>query len=785
MESQDKIRKNRLQVKQMDVKWYLVNVLIHWKSFLLSIIICLVVGFLYLRYSVPSYDVNTAIILKDSRKGGMGNTELSVFQGMGLLSSNNNVDNEIEILRSQNLIEGVIKDLELYVQYSIKGIIKSTEIYGNYNGGYISQPVFVLVRPEVAIRVSGSLNLVISLHADSSVNVEGVYRGKTFGSTFEKLPAILETPIGQFYLKPSKRVRLKKELPLHVKVTSPLSASFFYMSNLQIKSVSKESSVVRLSLKETHRERGVIFLDHLVEMYNRDAMGDKNKAASNAANFITERLELINRDLSVSEMDLEIYRKENKLIDLGSESKLFLNEGNDYEKKMIHVGTQLELLAYVETEVKKLIGGDVLLPTIGLVAPDLTSSITQYNAAILEKERLLTYSSVNSPVIVRLNESIGAYRQEIVSGVSGVRKSFELERKQAQAENQRYESYVRDVPRKEREYEEKLRQQRIKESLYIILLEKKEEAELSLAVTAPSAKMIEDPLAGSHPISPNQMLVLLFSVIFGISIPLLVIILRESFSYKIETDLDVKRLTEIPLLGTLPMDKKSTGLVVGSSRTTPIAESFRLLRTNAQFTLGNSDKKVLLVTSSVSGEGKTFVSTNLALTFALKYKTLLIGLDMRRPKLSDYLRLSKKEGIVSYLSGEITDIDSLIQPSGVHEKLDVMISGPIPPNPNELLMGINLDQLFTALRKKYEYIIVDTSPVGSVSDAFLLNRVSDGCLFVLRSGVTPKTGLALANHLKDEGRFKNLHLVLNGMEETKLGGYGYGYGYGYGGEGEK
>jgi capsular exopolysaccharide synthesis family protein len=400
----------------------------------------------------------------------------------------------------------------------------------------------------------------------------------------------------------------------------------------------------------------------------------------------------------------------------------------------------------------------------------------------MEKERLLTYSSEQSPVVIRLNEKIYTSRQGITNEILGIRRTLGAREQEIKKEHLRYDSYISDIPRREREYADKLRQQRIKESLYVVLLEKKEEANLSLAVTAPSAKVIEDPLAGKLPIAPNKMLVMLVAVLVGLAVPLIIFLLKENLNYKIETDMDVKRLTNIPLLASLPLDKKKNPLVVNSQSTTPIAEMFRLLRTNLQFALGAPEKKIVLITSSISGEGKTFVSINLAVTFALKYKTILIGLDIRKPKLANYMNLSQRQGIVSYLNGDITDVDSIIQPSGVHENLDVIAAGPVPPNPNELLMERSLDRLFAELRNKYEYIIVDTSPVGSVSDSFLLDRISDVSLFVLRSKITPKAGINLVNNIYEDNRLKKLQLVLNGVsDDTNLGQYGYGrYGYGYG-----
>lgn len=772
---------NARKGKEINFQWFLDKLFVHWKLFILCICLGLGIGYVYLRYSTQVYNIGATIVLKDNKRGGMGNSELSVFESMGLINSNNNVDNEVEMLVSRNLIEGVVRELNLYTYYIVKGRFKDTELYSSGNYKYYNTiPVSVYLDQSSVDKLVAVLSLNLE-NVSGKTRVWGTYGTIGFDKEFSSLPAILETAAGNVLLQPSGVTDLLEEYPLQVSIYPPVYIAKHFLSRLNAESTSKTTSVVRLSLKETHCKRGEAFLSKLVEMYNRDAMEDKNKAASNAAHFINDRLVYINEDLNNVEMDIEAYKRENRLTDIGLESQLILGEDNEYEKQLVRIGTQMELLNLLRDEVKRAEMTENLLPAnVGLSDPGLAEAIQKYNSALMERERISAYTSQESPIIIRLDERVSSILKDINVQIAGAQQALNTQKKDLKSQSNNYDSYLGDIPRREREFVEKTRQQQIKSNLYVTLLEKKEEAELSLAVTAPSAKVIESPLAGGNPISPNRMMTYAICLFLSILFPFVGLGIREILNYKIENEQEVRKYSHVPVVVTLPNDKSKNPVVVSAHATTPIVERFRLLRTNLQFTLENQGSQVILVTSSISGEGKTFVSINLAMTYALKYKTLLVGLDIRRPKLDAYMELPKKAGIVSYLSGYTRDIHSLIHRNVNGSSLDVMLAGNIPPNPNELLMEKNLDDLFQELRKRYDYVIVDTSPVGSVSDTFLLDRIADASLFVVRQGYTPKAILSLAESIFTEKRLKNLNLVLNGFSEENSGRYGYGYGYGYG-----
>jgi len=763
--------------KEISLVWFVEQLLRYWKWFLLSVVLFLLAGYLYLRYATYAYHVGATIVLKDSKRGGMANSELSVFEGMGLISSDNNIDNEMEMLQSRNLIESVVKELGLTTRYRIKGKMKDTELYGDRNPKFYSEtPVIVYCDPEKQGSVPVGLQFTVSKE-DNKIKVSGTAAGKTFTEEFASLPALLSTPAGELLLQPSGVNTLLDDYPVEISFVPPLQVAQFYQGCVNIEATGKNTSVIKIGVRETHRQRGEDFLSKLIEVYNRDAMEDKNKAARNAARFMEERLSYINEDLQNAEIEIEGYKRSNRLTDIELESQLFLGEDNEFEKRQAQVGTQLELIGMLEKAIE---GEDLLAANLGFADPNLPAMISRYNSALAEKQRLEEYTFPDNPLVTKQTFRINALKTEISAQIAGIRQTLKTKEKELRRESRRYDEYLGDIPRREREYREMTRQQVIKSELYVMLLQKKEEAELSLAVTAPSAQVIESPLSGG-PVSPRSSFIYAFCLLLGAIVPFACLGLREALSYKIEKESDVRHLTNVPLIATLPQGKNRTPVVVNAHSMTPIVERFRLLRTNLQFSMSDSQKKVILVTSTVSGEGKTFVSINLALTFALKYKTLLVGLDIRRPKLAEAFGLAESgkapQGVVSYLTGANRNLNELIHCDVKGSSLDVLLSGSVPPDPNELLMEKTIEELFDELRMRYDYIILDTSPVGSVSDTFLLDRVSDISLYVVRANYSAKACFDLINEIDHDRRLKDMYVVFNciGGKQDKRYGYGYGY----------
>ena len=789
------------QGKEISFQWFIITFLIHWKWFAISIILFLFGGFIRLRYSPPIYAVNANVILRDSKKGGFGNSELSLFEKLGYLEANNAVENEMEILKSRDLLQTVVIEEEAFIHYYVKGRFMSTELYkGSGWQFYRTVPVKVFIDKNSLSKLYTTLTLKLSLTENSTILVNGQYGSELFDNEFSSLPATIKTPIGELLLYPDENVGLKSELPLFIVINTPLNEAISYMGSLKEVLVNKNTSIVNLSLMTTNVKRGEDFLLRLFKVYNNETMDDKNKAAKIASSFIIERMKDINKDLQSSEGTIETYKKENKIaVDLGTEAGIYIGGDNEFSRMLVSLGTDEYRLSYLEKEVRNSYNTANLLPTALIDNAAISSSVDAYNKRILERERLLAFVKENAQIIVKANENINLLREDIITSIESLKFSYEISKREYEDMLYGYGADIEDIPRKERELMELMRHQTILSSLYSDLMRRKQEIDFTLEVSAPSLKVLESPMVAGQ-IAPRTRYVYFLCFVFGFMFPFVIIGLREFLNYKLSNEEEVRRFTELPVIVSLPIVKTKSPIVVSSHATTAIVERFRLLRTNLQFVLGDStDKKSILITSTISGEGKTFVAINLAMIFSIKYKTILVGLDIRRPKINIFFNIPPKQmGLISYLTGDETDINNLIHRNvkvGSNEtetNLDILTSGMIPYNPNELLMERTLDNMFLELRKQYDYIIIDSSPIGSVSDAFLLNRVCDVSIFIVRYNLTPKSAIALANKVYEEKRLNNLNLILNGFSGGKgrygygYGGYGYGgygYGYGYGGYG--
>jgi len=783
MENNKREENVRVPNKEINFQWFIISFLIHWKWFVISIILFLLAGYIKLRYATSVYDIESKIVLRDSKRGGMGNSEVSIFERLGYLESgNNNVENEIEVIKSRDLIETTVVESDVFIRYSVKGRFKETDLYGGFGRQYYATPpIKVFVDKNVISSLFSTISLQIVLTDKSTILVHGQYGREKFVNEYSSVPAVLKTPAGEVLLLPDEKIVLKKEYPLYIQITPPLWIAQSYVGSLTENLIGKSSTVVSISFHETNPKRGEDFLNRLIQVYNRETMSDKTKAADNASIFIKDQLEDINNKLHLSENVIETYKVDNKIGLVIPD--LFANQSDEYTKQMITYGTNELKLSYLQNAVEKNVDNKDLLP--GTIVEGLPIGyIENYNQRLLERNRLLAYTKEDAPIIKKTNERLSIIRESILAGIQSARYSLNLAKKESDTYNDYAKSGLEDTPRKERELTDLVRDQLIQSNYYIDLLRRKQDIDFTLAVSAPSAKVIESPLT-SGLIAPRRNYTYFLYLSIGLIFPFIIIGIRELMNYKLTHAEEVRRFSEMPVIVSLPIVKTKTPIVVSSHSTTAIVERFRLLRTNLQFILDAPEKKSILITSTISGEGKTFAAINLALTFSLKYKTILLGLDIRRPKINSYLNLPKQIGVISYLTGEETNINNLIHRNVNGTNLDVLVSGMIPLNPNELLIEPTVDKMIKELREQYDYIIIDSSPVGSVSDAFLLNRVCDVTLFVVRNNLTPKSAISLANKIYEEKRLNNVNMILNGFTESRNRyGYGYGgYGYGYGGYG--
>lgn len=773
--------------EKKDYHAILFKYIIRWPWFVGSILLCLLIAWLYLRYTTPVYNISATIIIKDDQKGGSAGNDLSAFEDLGIVSSSKNIDNEIEILRSKSLIQDVVDELGLYIRYFAKGRINDIELYG-------TSPILVHYAPEDADRLASPILLTLDYQADGRLNVTGTLNGESIDKRFTTLPAVLSGEAGTITLLPNEQSPIREGGIIDVTILKPLTVAKGYLAGLYIEPTSKTTSVATVSLKDTDRRRGEDFINKLVEMYNRDANNDKNEVAENTARFIDERISVINRELGSTEQELESFKRQAGLTNLSSDAQLAVTEKSEYEKRRVENGTQLNLVRYLADYLEQPENAGKVLPmNVGLDDTSLSGLISEYNALVLERNRLLRTSSQSNPVIRRLDDDIRSLRSSLNTTLTSVREGLLITQADLDRQANKFAGRINNAPTQERRFVSIQRQQEIKAGLYLMLLQKREENNIALAATANNAKIIDDALADDTPVSPKRQLIYLAALLWGIGIPIAVIYLTGLFSFRIESRADVEKLTTVPVVGDIPLSEPSDSdlpsIAVRENENSVMAETFRDLRTNLLFMLGNPEQKVILITSTTSGEGKTFIASNLAVSLALLgKKVILVGLDIRKPGLNRVFRLPLKQtGITQYLSApQSTDLRSMILPSGITANLDLLPGGLVPPNPTELLARPALEEAIDQLKQTYDYIVLDTAPIGMVTDTLLIVRVADASVYVCRADFTYKTHYQLINDLQQQRRLPQLCTVINGLDmEKKKYGYYYGYGkygkyYGYG-----
>lgn len=791
--------------ENIDVKELLFKYLIHWPWFVGAVVACLIAAWVYLHVSTPVYNISATVLIKDDKKGGSAGM-LSGLESLGLdgmISSSQNIDNEIEVLRSKTIVKEVVEDLGLYISYTDEDEFPSRNMYK-------TSPVQVSLTPQEADLLEEPMIVKMALQPQGSMDVTVKIDDDEYQKHFEKLPAVFPTDKGTlaFFLTPDSVLsskRTSEETTASEKTTrnitatinKPLAVAKWCCKNMTIEPTSKTTSVAVISLKNSNVQRGKDFINKLLEMYNINTNNDKNEVAQKTAEFINERIGIISKELGSTEKDLESFKRGAGITDLTSDAQIALTGSAEYEKKRVENQTQINLLQdlqkYMQNE-----GYEVLPSNIGLQDVNLAAAINRYNDVLVERKRLLRTSTENNPTIINLDTSISAMKENVQVSLDRVLRGLFITKADLDREASRYSRRISEAPGQEREFVSIARQQEIKAGLYLMLLQKREENAITLAATANNAKIIDEAIADDAPVAPRSKITYLIALILGVGIPVGVIYLLELTKFKIEGRADVEKLTSAPIVGDIPLtDEKQGAIAVFENQNNLMSETFRNVRTNLQFMLGNG-KKVILVTSTVSGEGKSFISGNLAISLSLLgKKVVIVGLDIRKPGLNKVFNISKREqGITQYLANPEKNLMDLVQLSDVSKNLYILPGGTVPPNPTELLARDGLDKAIETLKKNFEYVILDTVPVGMVTDTLLIGRVADLSVYVCRADYTRKNEYTLINELIDGNKLPNLCTVINGLDlkKRKYGyyygygkygkyyGYGkrYGYGYGYG-----
>ena len=760
-------------------------VILHWKWFVLSLIICMGCAMIYLRYKTPVYQAYAKLLIKDDESRGRGGKSgVLTTSNLGIMSNSTGIDNEMEILSSLSIAQQAVRDLKLYVNYSLEGKVKDHLIYN-------SEPISVDLDPNHLEKLNYPISLEIN-RKGSSYTVTGEYLNPKTGvknsieKTIISFPTRIDTKTGIITLQSNgDRGLLPEGRALKVTILSPKSVAAKYAGSLSVSQTSKTTTIAELVLKDESPQRAVDYLRQLAICYNRQANEDKNEIAVRTEEFINGRLEKINAELGSTEGSLEEYKKRNNMVELKMNAAQAVQNQDVYSQKLAEANTQMALLNSISEYMNDPSNKYQTLPSnVGLSDASATSLIDKYNDIVITRNRLLRSASESSPTVTPLTAQLDDLTSSIQRAMIQARKSMEIERNNIANMYGRYASQTNATPEQERILTQIGRQQDVKSGLYLMLLQKREENSISLAATADKGKLIDDPQYMGK-VSPKNSMIMLIALIMGLAIPAGIIFVINFMRYKIEGHDDVAKLTSLPIIADVAIAsetaKTKADIVVHENQNNQMEEVFRSLRTNLQFVMAENEK-VILFTSSTSGEGKTFTAANLAVSFALlDKKVVLVGLDIRKPRLAELFEINDHQhGITNLLTQPdptAADVKKQILKSGISNNLDILMAGPIPPNPAELVARKSLDQVIDILKETYDYVLIDSAPVGLVTDTLQIGRVANATVFLCRADYTPKEAFDYINDLAKEKKLPNMCVVINGIDMSKKK-YGYYYGYG-------
>jgi len=772
-----------------DYKAFFIKLLMYWPWILGCAAVFLISAFFYLKTLTPLYTVSSSVLIKNENKGGANLEDLGF-----VTSSTQSFDNELEILHSRTLIKKVVTALDLYVSYSVPGQFRDTELYKQ-------SPVKVWVTPEEADRM-GYTQVKMSFRNQQLHEVLVEHEGQEWKKTVESLPAVFSTPVGVFtFSAADSTLQIIQPIPevIQATVISPNAAAASCRNRLGVSPSSKSTTIAQLTVTSSQESRGVDFLNKLVELYNEEGNNDKNEVAAKTAEFIDERIRIINKELGTTESQLASFKQRAGVVDIAADATQAAGEQANYERAYAENEVQISLVNHLKNHIlSEKSQYEVIPANIGLNNSDLNTVVQNYNQMLIERKRLLRTSHEDNPAVQSLNASIEVMRNSVMGAIQTAEKGLLINRQALQAQARKYAGKVSDAPVQEKEYLSMSRQQEIQANLYLMLLQKREENNITLASTANNARVIDEPLVGGQ-IFPTPSQTYMIALVLGLALPIGWIFILGLLQFKIQTRGDVEKITNLPIVGDIPLTQETAegAIVIRENRNELMEEVFRSVRTNIQYML-QEGQKVILFTSTTSGEGKSFNAGNLACSFAfMGKKVVIVGLDIRKPGLNKVFHLSHKEaGISQYLANEQTDLLSLCQVSMVSENLYILPGGTIPPNPTELVARKSLDTAIEILKQHFDYVILDTAPIGMVTDTQLIARVADLSVYVCRSNYTAKSEFKLINELKQNGKLPHLCILINGINMSKretgsyygygkygkYGRYGYGkkYGYGYG-----
>ena len=777
----------------INLDFILDKIRLHWKYYVLSIVLCMAAGTFYVRNKTRIYQITAKVLLKDDEKGTFS-SQSDMLADFGFQSSNSNVENEIEVLNSKSVVRMAVLHSGLYTRYRVDGMFSSQPIHKGVS------PIQLTILEDDLNNIQVPLKVSLTLGSDSLYQAVYEYRNPaeridvvSQAIKIEQYPFVLKTEKGDILLTENTKANKIKEFTITVYPVESIVMS--YKSSLMISPISKTASVSIIALNDPVPANGINFVNSLIYSYNKQSDEDKNSIARKTEEFISARIQLVGKDLKGKEQHLADYKTENKIVNPQMDAPQVLQGKNEYAKQLDEVNILLQQADYLLEYIQNPSNYMQSIPTMLGMSNEasLVALVSRYNTEVANRNQLLLTATEENPVLQNLTDGVKRTQKDIIDALNTIKSSLVLRKNSLIVLTDKYEQRAAQTPGIERTYTDLVRERDIKSQLYVMLLQKYEENALALALTVDNLKCIDEASCSPGPISPNKNTILLLSFFIGIAIPSLFIYLKEVLRTKINSLEDLEKLTQIPIISTIPIERgiktKEGAIVVKENTNNVMTEAFRTLRANLQFMLQDTGK-VIMFTSTNSGEGKTFISSNFAISQAiLGKKVLLMGLDIRRPRLAEVFNFSrKKSGITSYLMGNAENtavLDNIVINSGVIETLDLIPAGIVPPNPSELLAKNNLKTAMEYFSKKYDYIILDTAPLGLVSDSILISKVADLIIFVTRCEHTERADIALLNSLVEEGKIKNASMILN-AEDIELSTktrrsrlkYGYSY-YGY------
>lgn len=741
-----------------------------WPLFVLLFIITMSSAWIYLRYKLPVYQTTATLLIKDDKNNAPGKEMMDAFDMFG---SKKTVENEVEVLQSKTLMQEVVKDLHLYAPITVEGRVMS-------QSAYVISPIVIEAKDPDSLDKVAKVDFKFN---DATQTI-------TFSNNTYPLNQWVTTPFGilqfqpnKYYFtptKPGKAGKADKDDNFYFSLTSVKNAANSVLGQVKIAPSSKQSTVIDLSIEGEIPKRGEDILNELLKVYNRAAILDKNVLAANTLKFVEDRLKFVASDLDSVEGQLQKFKARNNIIDISAQGQIYLQTVATNDQKISDINVQLAMLDQVEKYVnsKGSMGG-IVPATLGTADPVLTDLLQKLSDLELQYTQTKKIVPENNPAVVALVDGINKLRPGILENIKSQRRNLLAGRNDLTATSNGYASMLKTIPEKEKELLSISRQQAIKNNIYTFLLQKREETALSFASAVADSRIIDKAETSEAPVSPKRNLIYLAALLAALALGIAFIYIKELLTRTIQERGDIEKYTNIPFLGEVVYDRSKSPIVISEGKRSFIAEQFRQLRTSLGFMGINEDHKKILVTSNISGEGKSFIAINLGISLALMdKKVILIELDLRKPKLSDQLHIPRNTGITNYLIGKMP-AEELIKKTGI-ENLFLIPSGAIPPNPSELISNGKLGGLLSHLEKTYDYIIMDSAPINPVTDAFILSPLADVTLFIVRHDYTPKMFLQKLEEQNKMNSLKNAAIIYNGVKGKGFRKYGYGYGYGYG-----